>query len=236
MKKLLIAMIIVGLLPVVAYAADDYPYPGTEVASWYWDGSAWKASSDPTTPNPAAKARCFASIPLDSACNKNWKIPVKIHASIAQWVDWTMSGTRWDWFVRKPGNYVADCITATLKSNQNVLVDYHGFGPLVYEGVKPSVVDTIPIWYFVGDPATGPPLKDDPAWTWCTDLNNSAEWDTIYDSANLHSGIQFKLWNRIEVVECNSACEYQDDAFISLLLLCQKEWIDTLTGNFKPAR
>ena len=232
MKKLIIALVVVGLLPVAAMA--QYPYGGTEVASWYWDGAAWEVSSDPTNPSPAALARCFASDPLDSSCNKNWEIPVKIHASIAQWIAWSMSGTRWDWYVRKPGNYAADCITATLKSNQNVLVDYHGFGPLWAEDTLKTVVDTIPIWYAVGDFPVGPPPKGDAAWVYCRDMNDPAEWDTVYDSYNLHNGIQFKLWNYIHVVNCNSACEYQDDAYISLILLCQKEWIDTLTGYFVP--
>lgn len=231
MKKLIIALLVVGLLPVVAWS-QTYPYPGTEVSSWYWVADHWEVSSDASNPSLTALARCFASIPLDSSCNKNWKIPVKVHASIGQWVSWSMSGTRWDWFVRKPGNYAADCITATLKSNQHVLVDYHDFGPLVAE--SSSVLDTIPIWYAVGDFASGPPVKGDPAWVYATDMNDPAEWDTVYDSFQLHNGIQFKLWNYIHVENCNSACEYDDDAYISLILLCQKEWVDTTTGYFKP--
>jgi len=237
MKKVLIALLILGLLPVAAYAPvynPYYDYPGSEVSSWAWVNGAWVVSSEGANPNECALARCFASLPADSACNKDWKIDVKIHASIAQWIEWSMTGTRWDWFVRKPGNYAADCITATIKSNQNVLVDYHDFGPLVAVDTLKAVLDTIPIWYSVGDYTPTPPPKGDPRWTWCRDLNNAAEWDTIFDSKDLHDGLQFKLWNYIHVENCNSACEYEDDAWISLKLLCQKEWIDTVDGCFKP--
>jgi hypothetical protein len=234
MKKLLLALLILSLLPVAALAIDGYPYPGSEVSSWYWFEGAWVVSSEAANPNPMALARCFASLPADSSCNKNWRVDVTIHASIAQWINWSLTGTRWDWFVRKPGYYAADCITATVKSNQNVLVDYHDFGPLIAVDTAKAVMDTIPIFYTVGDYATGPPLMSDPRWVPAVGLNNAAEWDTIYDSATLHQGLQFKLWNYIHVVECNSACEYQDDAWISLELLCQKPWIDTETGYFKP--
>ena len=233
MRKALIVILMVAFLPVVAVAVDAYPYPGSEVSSWYWDGTGWKVSSEAANPNPEALGRCFSSLPVDSACNKDWRIDVDIHASIAQWIEWSLTGTRWDWFVRKPGNYAANCITATIKSNQNVLVDYHEFGPLIAEDPDKAVFDTIPIWYTVGDYAMGPPPKGD-AWTWCEDLNNAAEWDTIFDSRQLHDGIIFKLWNYIHVVNCNSACEYHDDAWISLQLLCQKPWIDRETGFFKP--
>jgi hypothetical protein len=73
-------------------------------------------------------------------------------------------------------------------------------------------------------------------WVRAIDLNNPAEWDTLYDSMVLHSGIQFKLWNMIEVVACNSACEYTDHASISLKLLCQKPWIDRTTGYFNATQ
>ena len=223
MKKFILAVLIVMLVPAAAYS-------WTEVETWRWipgPGGGWAYQG---TGDTLALARCWSGFPEADGCNKDFNIPVKIHASIAQWVEWSMSGTRWDWRVRKPGWYGADCITATVQSNQNVLVDYHDFNDLRSESV--SVNPDIPIWYYVSDIAAQLPVPDDPKWTRSYDLNDEAEWDTLYDSQALHDGLQFKLWNMIQVVECNSACEYQDHATISLKLLCQKPWIDRTKGYY----
>jgi hypothetical protein len=144
-----------------------------------------------------------------------------------------MTGTRWDWYVRKPGWYAADCISATIASNQNVLVNYEGFGDLVALDTAKAIDDTIEVWYAVWGAGAPPPFTD-PAWVRAESLNFEAEWDTVFDSPQLHNGVTFKLWNRIYVSDCNSACEYQNDAFISLYLCCQKPWIDRETGFFLP--
>jgi len=225
MKTFIFLCLVIMLLPVVASSQ-------TEVEAWYWSGTAWVYQ---TPGNPENLARCWASYPEAGFCNKDWDIPVKIHASIAQWLDWTMSGTRWDWRVRKPGKYGADCITATVKSNQNVLIDYHGFADLHSDDPK-SVNPDIPIWYHVSALGAALPPVGSNLWTRAADMNQEAEWDTLYDSIFLHNGIQFKLWNMIEVVNCNSACEYQDHASISLKLLCQKPWIDRSTGYFNAVQ
>jgi hypothetical protein len=212
------------LLPLTAYSQ-------TEVETWFWDETAtppaWVYQG---IGNPQSLARLWASYPEAGFCNKDWSIPVKIHASIAQWCNWTMSGTRWDWRVRKPGCYAGDCITATVKSNQHVLVDYHDFNDLHSESI--SVNPDIPIFYYSGPEGATPPPNGSNLWTRAARMNDPAEWDTLFDSQELHNGIQIKLWNMICVVNCNSACEYQDHASISLQLLCQKPWIDRSTGYF----
>jgi hypothetical protein len=233
MKKLFFVAVMVCFVPALAFsAASPYPPPGYAVEAYELvDGVFVSMAVGGNLAHPAAKAQCWASFPADSACNKDWRIDVKIHASIAQWIEWSMTGTRWDWFVRKPGDYAADCISGTIASNQNVLVDYHEFGDLIAEDEDKAIDDTIEVWYAVWGPGTPPP-NNDPAWTRSFDLNNTAEWDTVYDSQALHNGITWKLWNKIHVSRCNSACEYQDHAWISLQLLCQKPWIDRTTGYF----
>jgi hypothetical protein len=229
MKKLLLVAVMVCFVPALAFSqASTYPPDGYAVEAFVLVDGQWVTMG---TANPAALAQCWASYPADSSCNKDWQISVKIHASIAQWCKWSMTGTRWDWFVKKPGNYAADCISGTIASNQNVLVDYHGFGDLIALEPDKAVDDTIEVWYAVSGVGTPYPIGD-ANWVRSYDLNNVAEWDTVYDSQALHNGFTWKLWNRIYVSTCNSACEYEDDAFISLYLLCQKPWIDRETGLF----
>jgi len=224
MKKLILALLLVSVLPIMAFAQ-------TEVDAWYLDGTNWVPIG---LNNLQAPARCWASAFASGACNKtHWDIPVTIEADVAQWIEWQMSGTSWLWRVRKPGTYAADCITANIKSNQNVLIDYEGFDSLRYVGVggKTSVNPVIPVWYAWS--FSGSVVPGDADWVEATRLNIPAEWDTIFDSMDLHTGLQWKLWNKIKVVECNSACKYRDEAKITLELLCQKDWIDPATGYFK---
>lgn len=233
MKKLIIALLVVGLLPVVALAQP----PGTEVDSWAYLEDAfgdweWVWQSSAANPNQQALARCFVSFPEDGACNKDFEIPFKIHASVAQWIEWTFSGTRWDWFVRKPGNYAADCLTFMIASNQEVTIDFHSFADLHAEVPKPGQDEWIEIFYCFDPPGGVPPLKTDPIWIPADLMNDPAYWFYIEDSPALHEGVQFKFWNYIHVEPCNSACEYQNDAYVTLTLECQKDWIDTGTGFF----
>jgi hypothetical protein len=229
MKKLLFVAVLVCFVPALAFGqASPYPPPGYAVEAFVCVDGQWVSQG---AGDIRGLAQCWASYPADSACNKDWRIDVKIHASIAQWCEWSMTGTRWDWFVRKPGVYAADCISGTIASNQNVLVDYHDFGDLIALDPEKAIDDTIEIWYAVWGLGTPPPC-DDPAWTRSYQMNEPAEWDTVFDSMALHNGITWKLWNRINVSRCNSACEYEDAAWISLQLLCQKPWIDRTTGYF----
>jgi hypothetical protein len=224
--------LVVGLLPAAALA--QLPDPAHEVASWWMDTTTntWVMQSSTSAHNPQGLCYLFAQDQAGGFCNKKyWDIDVKITVEVAQWVRWTITGTHWKWFVKKPGNYAGDCITGTLASNQDVKVGYDGFQDLVYrpDNPKPSVNPIIPIHYAVGDFGTPPP-KDSPFWRTAEELNNDD--DIVLDSQALHEGIQWKLWNYIHVVNCNSACVYEDDAMITLELMCQKDWIDWDTGDF----
>ena len=235
MKKLLIAMIIVGLLPVAALAQP--PAGAIEVDSWAYLANAagvmeWVWQSGPGAPDRQALARCFASRQGEGYCNKDWDIPFTVHASIAQWLEWDFNGTRWDWFVRKPGNYAANCLTWWLASNQDVMMDFRDFGPLVALEPKPGQDEEIEIFYCFDPPGALPPLKADPLWIAAPDMNLEENWHLIEDSYDLHFGWQIKIWNYIHVEECNSACEYENNCFISLTLECQKPWIDRSDGFF----
>ena len=82
--------------------------------------------------DPAKKVATYTSGGADGACNKlEWTIDIVNHASIAQWINWAFSDTRWDWQVRKPGTYAADCISFVIQSNNDVTMSFAGFEPLV---------------------------------------------------------------------------------------------------------
>jgi hypothetical protein len=219
--------LLIAVLVLVAFA--------TEVSSWHWDGSAWVDNGK----GPTALARCWGQLDAAGNCNKkDWVVPVTIKASMAQWIEWSINATEWKWRIRKvgpnlcqtDGYYAADCITFNLKSNYDVTVDFDGFADL--ERVEAGGVDRyIEVWYALGDFWGGnPPPLTSAEWVSAADLNNLTL--TAEDSQELHDGIFYKLWNKIHVTSCNSACEYQDDATVTISLTCIKSWIDPLTGYF----
>lgn len=226
---LILALMAVVLVPVAALAASPgvaLPANAIEVETWKLVGDEWVSQG---TGNVEALARCWSSNPVLGSCNKaSWVVTFTHHASVAQWIEWTLSGSRWDWRIRKPGTYAADCITATLKSNNDVAIDYDDFADLAYLEADEGVKQTIDTYYSFG--ATLAEAEAN-GWVGASALNE--EHDVIDDSQALHDGLSTKLWNKIVVENCNSSCEYEDVGTITISVTNLKHWIDPDTGNFK---
>ena len=239
MKKLALGLMVVALIVALSLSVmagrpritgELLPDSAVEHEAWKLDDSGnWIPMG---VGGIEANARAFSSNPVLDKCNKiYWEIPVTVHASVAQWIEFSINGTRYDWRVRKPGTYAANSLTAWLKSNSDVEVDFRGFRNLKYRGSKrfPGVEQEIETWYAYGEGAD--PGDDNLTWIPAVELNGCDA--VIKDSAGLHTGsANWKLWNKIRVTECNSACEYNDNAMITLVLQNQKIWIDPETGNF----
>ncbi|MBN2220209.1 MAG: hypothetical protein JW697_08030 [Kosmotogaceae bacterium] len=180
-------------------------------------------------------ARAFYSTPAGGSCNKTvWAFDIEVEAQIAQWISWSIGGTKWTWFVRKPGEYFADCIEFSVKSNSDVGFTFSGFHDLEYTlGATASVNPVIPVWYNFGSILTDvlPPNNPNP-WFPAEELNNVKTY--IEDSEMLHNGWVTKLWTRIKVVECNSASTYRATGKVTITLLNQKPWIIPETGEYVP--
>ncbi|MGI6131701.1 MAG: hypothetical protein ACOYES_07500 [Bacillota bacterium] len=190
-----------------------------------------RGSNNTLVPSAEAKARAWTSDPIPTReCNTRlWPLDVAVHASVAQWISWNISATRWDWRVRKPGTYCTDCVTFVIHSNNSVRVDYEGFADLAYEGdVVEGTLGAIATFYTMSNTGS-PPVG---GWVAAESLN-TPHFDLIPNTGTLHHGETFKLWNKIVVDPCNSSCEYHDDAKITLSLTNMKAWIDENTGFFK---
>lgn len=227
MRKLLALAVVIAicLIPMVAMAF--LPGDAYEVQAWEYVDNTWVPQTGVT-----ANARCFASGFSMGYCNKEkWEIPVVIHASVAQWLEYSMSGTRWDWKIRKPGTFAADCITASVASNNGISIAFEDFGPLVRDpqsGPGGTDPDEIDIMY--GYDTKG---SDPAAINWISTETLNAQGCHIDDSDALHAGYSVKLWNKIVVERCDSSCEYEDTAKIVITLDNVKHWIDPATGFFK---
>jgi hypothetical protein len=226
MKKLLVVLT-VGLAVAFfgnAFAAD--PPPGASESAVYWDSAGvwvYKGMGED------ANGRLFrAGVLTLGNCNKKyWDIDVYIYAKIAQWIDFRLDYNEWHWYIRKPGCYAGNCIEGRIASNGDVYVDFEGFGPLMPQD-DPTHNPIDSIFYGVGE------IVNDVVWTHCLDLNNAdfRLLDTFEDDWQLHYGISWKLWTKICVDVCNSACDYMDDATITLTLEQQKTWINWDTGEW----
>jgi len=229
MKKLLACLVVLAFLlaPAMAMAEKTYdpgvalPDGATEVEHWELVNGEW-VHHDPD--DILSLARCWRSGGAQGACNREqWELGFTHHASMAQWLDWSVGGTRWDWRILKPGTYAADCIEFRIQSNNDVDVLFSGFGDLQYLG-QGGVKQTIDTYYSYGESIA---QADKLGWFRAARLN---EGIFIGDSATLHSGITTKLFNKIVVENCNSSCEYENSGLITIRIKNLKHWVDPTTG------
>ena len=217
MKKLLVYFVVLAflLVPAMAMASndgEDLPHGAKEQTHWEWnkdkgENGGWDEYVAGST---AALARCWTSGGDFGYCNK--------------WCNWTISGTRWDWRILKPGTYAADCISVWLQSNNDVKITFAGFGDLAYQLDGAGMKQTIDTYY-----SWGPDLESN-SWIAAGDLND--EFALIPDSWDLHAGQSTKLWNKIFVENCNSSCEYESTGTITIALQNIKRWVDPRDGGW----
>jgi hypothetical protein len=204
-------------------------FAGGESAVYWWDGSAWVEYS---LNDPDRLARLFRTgeFSMDSCNAGYWEIPVFIKASIAQWVKFRLDWNTWQWYVRKPGCFAGNSIEAVLWSNGDIEIGYADFGKLLPDSAWNQDHNPIDIFYSYGESVLD---AEEHGWIPAEQLN--AEKTTVYDVGpdwDLHYGMTWKLWSKICVDVCNSACDYHDDAFITLTLKQQKPWIVFDTGEW----
>lgn len=227
MKRLLTAVLFVALLT-ISSAALAY----TPVAVYLLqDDNTWL---NPPSTDLGLHAKAFISVPQGGICDKEtWTETFTNHATVSQWINYSFGGTRWDWQVRKPGTFAADCIEFAIQSNDDVAVEFDGFGdlnPLVHPDAP-----AIPAFYAYGDPPVEsttdyPPA--DAAWLSAADLNN-ADFTLSYD--DVKDGLTKKLWTKIVVDEATRACDYEDQGTITLTLTDVKYFINPTDGMFNEA-
>jgi PKD repeat protein len=172
------------------------------VETWYWDTTltppAWHPMPLGGQTNPAY---CWLSYWLMDTC----------HTDTIQYIDWQISGTQREWWVREPGIYVANGLTFQVRSDSDVVIDYEGFESLHPDSV--GVDSLIRVWYAFS--LSGSVVPGDADWMSAESLN--AIDDTLWDSPDLHKGLAWKLWNKIEVKRSYSPChDYSDSARVYL--------------------
>lgn len=225
----------------VAFAAGppsagvDLPDNATVADLWQLDPS--DGSWDPPTTAKAWNSAISANNPTTNGgtkvggfCNKeSWTFNFTNHASVAQWINWTISGNRKDWRILKPGTYASNCISFDVASNNDVLITFSGFGDLKYQadgGVNQYIKTEYGVW--------NEDMPFDPNnvyWISADALNNLKL--RLMDSAALHNSRNFKLFSKITVENCNSSSEYENVGQVTLSVRNLKNWVDAESGGFK---
>jgi len=220
MRKLL--LVLAALLVVSVFAVQN---GASQLTVWKDVEGQWVALS---MTDPFAEARAYKLGAATGSCNKkNWTVDIETEVQVAQWINWQLDGTKWLWYVRKPGTYITDCISFFIQSNGEIVISFSGFESPTYASTFTHVKDTVDAWYGYG---LGNLPEEIQEMASAEELNELSVF--IPDSADLHEGISRKLWNKIRVVNCNSACNYIGRGTVTITLQRIKPWINPETGGF----
>ncbi len=155
MKKIFILIVFIVM--------QIFPSFWIERPAWYWNGNSWVYQFG----NATARGRFWLDYnPIADSCNKErWEIPFTDSISVAQWIRWSIEGTKTLWRIRKIGTFAGMGPVLCLKSNEDVVMSFEGFA-------NPTNGQTeIEKYYFFTDTTV---IEPDVNWQWiaAADLNN----------------------------------------------------------------
>lgn len=120
--------------------------------------------------------------------------------------DITVSATRLDWRVRKPGVYATVATQVSAIGAGTLLIQFSGFDDLVTLDAAPG---SIPVWYGFGPDMAA---ADTGGWVRASDLNNTSR------SIDLSNPTPVTMWSKISVGDEVSSAEYGDEGVITFIL------------------
>ncbi len=215
LKKTLLLVILFSL---VAFGVMQ------ERPAWYWNGNSWVYQFGDAT----ARGRFWLDYnPIADSCNKReWQIPFTDSISVAQWIRWSIEGTKTLWRIRKIGTFAGMGPTLWIHSNEDVVMTFEGF-----ENPQSPKNDTIKKFYAFADTTVNQP-DDTLEWIAAEDLNNCK---IRFEFPKGCEPVAKKIWEKIVVTQCNRACEYVDPGGATIVLTLEviKDWIDPETGRYK---
>jgi hypothetical protein len=131
-------------------------------------------------------------------------------------IKWSLDAGVMGFQVRKPGAYTSCIATMTLESNCRVNVSFESFSDLI--SVRSSRSGPISAFY-----ATTPPDQTDPP----AEFLPPADFNQHTLVVPMDAGeYRFSIWGKIVIGDEVTACEYEDDATISLELENHNTYID----------
>jgi len=138
------------------------------------------------------------------------------HAQEVQWVSFHFSSTQWEWYIRRPGEYAAECISAHITSNVDILINFSGFENLSSSDPSTQNVET---YYGV---SIGNQSVEEVEWVKASDFDTHP----LLIKQSPTRPTYWSLWNKVWMRPYNSATEYSGDAVISFVMRNTSTWID----------
>lgn len=226
-KVVFLALAIMAMASFGALAVtpgDPLPAGAAQVEVWELANSGWVSTNFAKAWNSGPASSGMTNVEVST-------INIANHVSVAQWVEYTLSGTRKDWRVLRPGTYASDSVTGTIRSNNAVAIEFWAEDP-EYVVDNAGVTRFIPKSFGIGSEATSTPAGV-LAWLDASSTSEEVPFSiTIPDSADLHEGYSFKVWEQITVVPSNSSSDYHGDGQLTIRLTNMKHWVDPETGTW----
>ena len=148
--------------------------------------------------------------------NQEEQSPLLSTAAEAAWLRFHVSATQWQWLIRRPGVYAAECIIGSITSSVDILINFSGFEDLCSSDPTTQNVET---YYGV---SIGNQNVEEVEWVGAADFNRHP----LLIKQNPVAPTYWNLWNKVSVKQGNSALEYSDDAVITFLMQNTTPWID----------
>ena len=114
-----------------------------------------------------------------------------------------LSATLSSWFVRKPGQYYANPVTATIRASHDFTITFSGFNNLQHEQ---GTGESVSVLYAFGDNA---PANSQ----WIT----SQQLNSLQLDMPMTEGTQWRIWQKIEIGD-QSICRYSNIGTITFTL------------------
>lgn len=180
---------------------------------------------------PTQLCRVFKEDAEEGACNKcEWPLNFTVDASIAQWVEWSITYTDADFWVLKPGTYVVDSVAINIKSNGDVQLKADYWADLLSPTsgkIIPVEITILPCGQMPGSSTTWYAASALQGKYVLMNLIEEEIGDTFH-----YDGVNAVMWIRITVDECNTACDYYGGGQFFVQLDSQKAWVDCETGSW----
>lgn len=154
----------------------------------------------------------------NSSENQQAQPPLLSTTAAAPWARFDLSGTQWEWNVRRAGDYAAQSIVGSITANVDILINFSGFEDLNSSNPNTGIVET----YYAA--SVGNQRVEDVDWASAPDFNQRTL--LITQDPNSPIPVAWSLWNRVCVKTLNSATEYSDDAVITFEMQNMNPWID----------
>lgn len=166
-------------------------------------------------------------------CNREcWSVTLENHVSVAQWLDWSLSGTRKDWRVLKPGTYASDSVTAYIKSNNDVIIKFWAEDPVYLNPDAES--PPIPTWYGYAIGQTSSHISDVEDWVRAADYSEDSPLViTLRYEDGLPDGLYYRIFEKIEVRDEHRSSDYHGMGGLLICITNLKFWVDGTEGTFK---